>query len=434
MNTEPMPSAPDPAPAAAGAETTDTTSQPVQADGPTVLPIKFKGIGSEYFGIWIVNLLLLMVTFGLYYPWARVRKLVYFAQSTEVGGYPLSFHGKAKQMFVPFIVAVLGFIAYTIAESAVPILAFIILALFALAWPWIFRAANRFRLSMTEWRGLRLGFVGTTAGAYKAILIPIAVGMAMYAISILAGTANPDLDALEDGELQDRMKTIGYVVGAFFLFNLALFPLFTFFIKRYQHNNFAYASLKTQFSARLRDFYWLFAKTLGIAVLALLVFASPLVIFYYGFFEFPTDLFSGDIEKNLEENPGEAIGLMMTFMLFFFLAFVFARFYFVVVSTFWQTGLFNLLWPNTQASQTRFVSKLSFRKFLGVTVLNAILVTLTMGIYLPFAQLAIARIKLHALHIESSADIDAVIADVRSGKTSAAADIAADVLDIDIGI
>lgn len=431
---EPMPAAPEPVPAAAGTEPTETITQPVQTEGPTVLPIKFKGIGSEYFGIWIVNLLLLMVTFGLYYPWARVRKLVYFAQSTEVGGYPLSFHGKAKQMFVPFIVAVLGFIAYTIAESAVPILAFAILALFALAWPWLFKAANRFRLGKTEWRGLRLGFLGTTGGAYKAILIPIAVGMAMYSVSIWLGTANPDFEGLDDAETKSTLKTIGLVIGGFFLVNLALFPLFTFFIKRYQHNNFAYASLKTHFSARLRDFYWLFAKTLCVAALSLLVFASPLLILYFGFIDFPTELFSSDIEKNLEENPGEALGLVMAFMIFFILAFVFARFYFVVVSTFWQTGLFNLLWPNTKANQTRFVSNLSFRKFLGITVLNAILVTLTMGIYLPFAQLAIARVKLHALHIESDADIDSVIADVRSGKTSAAADIAADVLDIDIGI
>ncbi|MGH8034242.1 MAG: DUF898 family protein, partial [Lysobacterales bacterium] len=32
--------------------------------------IEFTGSGSEYFRIWVVNLLLLLVTFGIYYPWA----------------------------------------------------------------------------------------------------------------------------------------------------------------------------------------------------------------------------------------------------------------------------------------------------------------------------------------------------------------------------
>jgi len=40
-------------------------------------PIGFTASGSEYFRIWIVNLLL-VVTLGLCLPWAKVRKLQYF--------------------------------------------------------------------------------------------------------------------------------------------------------------------------------------------------------------------------------------------------------------------------------------------------------------------------------------------------------------------
>ena len=45
------------------------------------LRISFTGSGSEYFRIWIVNLLLLLVTFGIYYPWAKVRRLRYFQKN-----------------------------------------------------------------------------------------------------------------------------------------------------------------------------------------------------------------------------------------------------------------------------------------------------------------------------------------------------------------
>ena len=63
------------------------------------LPIVFSGSGSEYFRIWIVNLLLMLVTLGIYYPWAKARRLRYFMGNTLIGGQPLGFHGDPKKMF-----------------------------------------------------------------------------------------------------------------------------------------------------------------------------------------------------------------------------------------------------------------------------------------------------------------------------------------------
>ena len=45
---------------------------------PRELRIEFTGSGSEYFRIWIVNLLLILVTLGLYLPFAKARRLRYF--------------------------------------------------------------------------------------------------------------------------------------------------------------------------------------------------------------------------------------------------------------------------------------------------------------------------------------------------------------------
>lgn len=53
------------------------------------VPIEFTGSGSEYFRIWIVNLLLTLVTLGIYYPWAKVRRLRYFYGNTLVAGHAL---------------------------------------------------------------------------------------------------------------------------------------------------------------------------------------------------------------------------------------------------------------------------------------------------------------------------------------------------------
>ena len=47
---------------------------------------QFHGRGGEYFGIWIVNILLTIVTLGLYSPWAHVRNKHYFYGNTDLAG------------------------------------------------------------------------------------------------------------------------------------------------------------------------------------------------------------------------------------------------------------------------------------------------------------------------------------------------------------
>ena len=85
------------------------------------LPITFTGSGSEYFRIWIVNLLLTLVTLGLYYPWAKVRKLRYFYGNTLVGGHPLDFHGQPKRMLRGFLLVGVLVAIYSLAGKVSPL-------------------------------------------------------------------------------------------------------------------------------------------------------------------------------------------------------------------------------------------------------------------------------------------------------------------------
>src|SRR5271156_3765855 len=65
----------------------------------------FTGTGGEYFGIWIVNLLLTIVTLGIYSAWAKVRRLQYFYRHTELAGSSFDFHGRPVRILIGRIVA-----------------------------------------------------------------------------------------------------------------------------------------------------------------------------------------------------------------------------------------------------------------------------------------------------------------------------------------
>ncbi len=59
-----------------------------------ITPIIFKGNTAEYFGIWIVNLLLSIVTLGIYSAWAKVRRKKYFYHNTLIENVGFDYHAK----------------------------------------------------------------------------------------------------------------------------------------------------------------------------------------------------------------------------------------------------------------------------------------------------------------------------------------------------
>lgn len=59
-------------------------------------PLHFTGSGGEYFHIWIVNLLLTILTLGVYSAWAKVRRLQYFCRNTRLAGASFDYHGNPQ--------------------------------------------------------------------------------------------------------------------------------------------------------------------------------------------------------------------------------------------------------------------------------------------------------------------------------------------------
>ena len=98
---------------------TDSAPRERRTARPAIVahPVEFTGSGREYFRVWIVNLLLSIVTLGLYTPWARRRTAQYFFGHTLVAGSPLEFTAQQRRMVVGFLVVVLLTLAYKLAAS-----------------------------------------------------------------------------------------------------------------------------------------------------------------------------------------------------------------------------------------------------------------------------------------------------------------------------
>lgn len=158
----------------------------VSADGflrpaPERLTLEFTGRGREYFGIWIVNLLLTLLTVGIYSAWAKVRRTQYFYRNTTLAGASFDYHGDPVAILKGRLIAFALFVVYNVAGGFEPVLALAVFAIIAGVMPILLLRSLRFRAANTSWSGLRFRFDGDQRGAYGVFLRwPLVTGLSLY--------------------------------------------------------------------------------------------------------------------------------------------------------------------------------------------------------------------------------------------------------------
>jgi len=130
------------------------------------LKLSWSGDGSTLFGILIVNWILTALTFGLYYPWAKARKLEYIYGQTRLNKENFSFHGTGNEMFKGFVKAIIllgsvyAIFLYLVSQGSSGMALLFFYAAFVLIIPIAIHGSYRYRMSRTSWRGIRFGYTG----------------------------------------------------------------------------------------------------------------------------------------------------------------------------------------------------------------------------------------------------------------------------------
>ena len=131
----------------------------------------FWGTTREFFPIGIVNLLLTIVTAGLYLPWARVKTLRYLYTKTHLDGNSFSFLGQPLELLkICLIPMVILMSTLLVAWFHLPSGA-LLLGLLALLFPWFKLRLLRFEAENSFFRDIPFEFTGDVRGAYVAYLL-----------------------------------------------------------------------------------------------------------------------------------------------------------------------------------------------------------------------------------------------------------------------
>ena len=72
--------------------------------------VQFSGETGQFFKIWIVNIVLTILTFGIYSAWAKVRTHRYFYSNTSIEGHQFTYLANPIQILIGRIIAVVLFI------------------------------------------------------------------------------------------------------------------------------------------------------------------------------------------------------------------------------------------------------------------------------------------------------------------------------------
>jgi uncharacterized membrane protein YjgN (DUF898 family) len=364
----------------------DTSPPPVATHAP--LALDFTGSGAEYFRIWVVNLLLTVATFGIYSAWAKTRRLQYFYRNTHLAGASFDFRGNPKAILRGRLLGVILLAAYQYAFGFSARAGAVVVALLLAGLPFMMRAALRFRLSNTWYRGLPFGFSGGVGGAYRVYLLPVA----MFVLP---------------GALVALMPNKPMAASVFLLY--LLWPFMHGAMRRYQHANLLYGDQHAAFTPSS-------ARLAGTYVRAIL--AGLGVILVFGIAAYAAS-------RMRAAHPN---GSLFTFVCAMLLTYL----YLLLSGPFVMVRMNNLAWSGTHFPGVRIVCAMKARTWLRLQIVNVLLTLLTLGLYRPFAAVRTWRYRVAHVRVEAPEGFDTATALAGRGSVTAAGDGAADFLGVDL--
>lgn len=146
------------------------------------VPFEFTGKAGEYFKIWIVNILLTLLTLGIYSAWAKVRTRRYFYGNTFLQNSSFEYLADPLKILKGRLIVFGFFVLYAIATRIAVAAGALFALFFLLIFPWVFVQALAFNARNSSYRNIRFDFnasYGRAAGVFigGGVLAALTLGL-----------------------------------------------------------------------------------------------------------------------------------------------------------------------------------------------------------------------------------------------------------------
>ena len=344
------------------------------------IPFDFTGQTGEYFRIWIVNLLLTVVTLGIYWPWALVRSRRYFYAHTKLEGHAFDYLAKPKNLLIGYAIAVVLAAAYFLAGLFNPLFVFPVLLVYGVAAPWMVYKALRFRARNTAYRNVRFMFGGNLGDSYVTYLaLALAVPF-----------------------------TLGLII-----------PFWEMKKKEYFLDNLQFGKSLFRFRPQAGEYYKWYISFVAIGIVLYIGFIALLL---------SAGLMFATVSPAA---PGQFdIGMLVPMVATYLFA--------IIAMVVFQQGLwmclFNYNLTVLDLGSLRFESRMRFWKFIGVVVSSTLASVLSLGLLVPWAKIRIAKYKLENIAVNAPGGRIGSFVEAEQGDESALGEATTDFMDFEIGL
>lgn len=357
-------------------------SPPVARSTPASAQLlHFSGTAGAYFGIWIVNLMLTVVTLGIYSAWAKVRTRRYFYRNTTLAGERFDYHAKPTAILVGRLIGAALFGSYLAVVWLAPGWELIPIALIFFGTPWLLMKGAAFNARSSSYRNVRFSFHGGLGAAYAAF--------------------------------------VGWpILGALTL--LGLMPIALHRQAQWKLDNHRFGNLPFRFGASSGPYFGVFWKALGIVVLGMLamvvwIFGAMLIVGVLGGSE--------GLGENPSADPAVVVAVLPAYAVLMLA--------YAAAGAFFASRLLTVGLGSTTLDGHPFYVGVKAREVLWIYVTNSLAIMFSLGLAFPWAKVRAVRYQLERIALDiDEASIQQVVAQ-GSAQTSAIGEEVADAFDVE---
>jgi uncharacterized membrane protein YjgN (DUF898 family) len=384
----------------------------------SIQSFEFTGNGGEFFRIWIVNLILSILTLGIYSAWAKVRTNRYFYGNTQVDNSGFEYHAKPLAILKGRLIAVALLLIYVLIGQLFPAAGMAFVLLLLLATPWVLWKSMQFNARMSSYRNVRFGFNGTLNDAYKYLLyIPlmplltaVLAGIVLYFVT---GNADPG-------------AYVPLVVTAF-LVTYLMFPFLQKAITTYYIGNHRYGQGMLHVDLSAKKYYLIYLCMFGWSIL---IFAGILltaaVAMYFSGMNFAAMLPAAEGEV-----PVMAMAPLIAATVFMYIGILFAG---VWIKAYVKAHVRNHVFSNIQLDNVlKLDSTITTGRLFRFYLVNILLMIFTLGFAYPWIKVRIARIMANTTEAHMTGSLDQYVS-LQQSKQSAIGDEIGEAFDVDANL
>lgn len=354
--------------------------------------VEFKGQAGEYFGIWIVNVLLSIVTLGIYGAWAKVRDKKYMYGNTFIADHSFDYHATGKQIFIGRVIVAAVLLGLGVLNAVNPLLYLLgALILFCLI-PVIIIRALRFNARVSSYRNVRFDFVGEIGEAFVTyFLIPLGNAFTLYLCSPFVARAS----------------------------------------HRFTTNNARYGDRPMRFEAEIGKYYTPFLIAIAIAIGGMILLSMIAGGTLMGMSGALGELKEA-AESGSDPDPAQMGGLMGVLLAIYLGMFLVV----VPASLFYRAWVRNVHLNNTVLDEQHHLeSTVHPGRYIWIVVSNAFASLFTLGLMIPWGRIRLAKYMASVTAVNSEGSLDGYMSDVQETAGVLSSEyMDLEGFDIDIGI